>query len=87
MAYQSVHGANHYARLQAPQEYINKFGHIKSPDRRTFAAMAYAMDESIGLVVNKLSEKNMLSNTLVVFISDNGGPASGFTGTQNLYWL
>lgn len=80
MAYQSVHGANHYSRLQAPQEYINMFAHIKSSARRTFAAMAYAMDESIGLIISKLSDRNMLSNTLVVFVSDNGGPASGFTG-------
>ena len=56
------------------------FDYIKSEDRRTFAAMAYAMDESIGLIVNKLSETKMLTNSILLFISDNGGPASGFTG-------
>jgi len=80
MAYQAVHGANLYARLQAPQKYIEMFDYIKSEDRRTFAAMAYAMDESMGLIVNKLNERKMLMNSIIVFISDNGGPASGFTG-------
>jgi arylsulfatase A-like enzyme len=80
IAYQSCHGANNYARLQAPQHYIQMFHYIKSDDRRIFAAMAYAMDESIGIIVNKLNERNMLSNSIVIFVSDNGGPASGFTG-------
>src|SRR6185437_5618631 len=55
VAYQSVHGANHYARLQAPQDYIKKFSHIQNKDRRTFAALAHDMDRSIGLIMNALS--------------------------------
>ncbi|CAG2102209.1 unnamed protein product, partial [Medioppia subpectinata] len=86
VAYQAVHGANNYARLQAPQKYIDMFGHIKSTDRRIFAAMAYAMDESIGLIVNKLNEQKMLENSILVFVSDNGGPASGFTGNAASNW-
>jgi arylsulfatase A-like enzyme len=33
-----------------------------------------AMDDSIGRVLNTLHEKNLEDNTLVFFISDNGGP-------------
>lgn len=80
MSYQSVHGANNYARLQAPQSYIKKFNFIKNEDRRIFAAMANSMDDSIGKIFNELHQKQMLNNSIVLFISDNGGPASGFTG-------
>ncbi|CAG2162866.1 unnamed protein product [Oppiella nova] len=86
VAYQAVHGANNYARLQAPQKYIDMFTHIKSMDRRIFAAMAYAMDESIGQVVRALNDRQMLANSIVVFVSDNGGPASGFTGNAASNW-
>ena len=81
LAYQSVHtSSNGYSRLQAPQQLINKFNYISNQQRRTFAAMTYSMDQSIGLVIDQLHRKNMLENSIVIFISDNGGPASGFTG-------
>ncbi|XP_054163408.1 arylsulfatase B-like [Oppia nitens] len=86
MAYQAVHGANSYARLQAPQRYIDKFSYIKSADRRVFAAMTYAMDESIGILVDALKQQHMLTNSVIVFVSDNGGPASGFTGNAASNW-
>ena len=42
-AYQATH-----APLQAPADVITSFGHIKDPQRRTFAAMAAVVDEGIG---------------------------------------
>ena len=41
---------------------------------KTYAAMVSAMDDGIGRVLNTLKERNMEENTIVVFLSDNGGP-------------
>ncbi|RWS14961.1 arylsulfatase B-like protein [Dinothrombium tinctorium] len=86
MAYQSVHGANHYARLQAPTELIKLFPNIKNNNRRIFAAMLLSMDLSIGTIFEALHKRNMLENSIIIFTSDNGGPASGFTGNAASNW-
>ena len=36
--------------------------------------MVTAMDDAVGEVVNSLKEEDMLDNTVIVFLSDNGGP-------------
>jgi arylsulfatase A-like enzyme len=62
-----------HAPYQAPEEYLNQYGHIQDPTRRAYAAMITCMDDEIGKVVAALSEKKMRENTLIVFMSDNGG--------------
>ena len=37
-----------------------------------FEAMASKMDDSVGQVVEVLHQKQMLNNSIVVFVSDNG---------------
>ena len=54
--------------------------------RRTFAGMLYKLDESVGKVVTALKETNMLENTVIVFTTDNGGPAAGFDVNQASNW-
>ena len=51
---------------------------IPDPNRRIFAGMLYKLDESVGKVVQVLKENNMLQDSIIVFTTDNGGPASGF---------
>ena len=58
---------------QAPEEYIKKFAHIGEPTRRTYAAMISCLDDEVGRVVRALEKRNMRSNTLILFHSDNGG--------------
>ncbi len=58
---------------QAPQEYIDRFGHIEDPTRRTYAAMVACLDEQVGRVVAALDKKGLRGNTLILFHSDNGG--------------
>lgn len=80
MAYQSVHSTNKRREVQAPEELIAEFSHIGDSNRRTFAAALNSMDLSIGRIVKKLEAKGLLNDSIIVFISDNGGAISGFMG-------
>lgn len=68
LAYNAPHGP-----LQAPRELIDKYAHIDNRRRRVYAAMIDAMDSGVGMVVDALEETGQLDNTLVFFLSDNGG--------------
>jgi arylsulfatase A-like enzyme len=65
-----------HAPYQAPKEYLDKYKQIEDPTRRAYAAMVTAMDDEIGQVVAALDKKRMRENTLIVFMSDNGGNRS-----------
>ncbi|CAA6679646.1 MULTISPECIES: sulfatase [unclassified Lentimonas] len=41
--------------------------------RQTYAAMVYAMDRGIGELVKTLKATNQYEDTLIIFLSDNGG--------------
>jgi len=47
---------------------------ITVPQRKTLAAMTIALDDAVGVVLNKLTQLGLAANTLVVFTNDNGGP-------------
>lgn len=69
--------------LQAPKEWLEKLAHIADEKRRTYAAMVCAMDAAIGGVMAKLDETKQAENTLIYFVSDNGGPnLAGKSGTN-----
>jgi arylsulfatase len=42
-----------------------------------YSAMVECLDRSTGLLVDGLKERGLLDNTLIVFLSDNGGNAEG----------
>ena len=69
LAYNAPH-----APLQATEKYLNRFPHIQDPKRKTYAAMVSAVDDGVGAVLNKLEQAGLLENTIVIFLSDNGGP-------------
>jgi len=68
--------------LQATEKYLSRFENIKDPKRKTYAAMVSAVDDGVGLVLAKLAELNLVENTIVVFLSDNGGPENS-NGSDN----
>jgi arylsulfatase A-like enzyme len=66
---------------QVPKDALAQYGSIADPARRSYAAMITAMDTEIGKVIRALDASKLRQNTIVVFQSDNGGPASArFTG-------
>lgn len=77
LAYNAPH-----APLQATEKYLNRFENIKNPKRRTYAAMVSAMDDGVGRVLDKLKETGQMDNTIIIFLSDNGGPVSD-NGSNN----
>ncbi|MFD2255242.1 sulfatase [Luteolibacter algae] len=71
--------------LEAPKATIEKYSHIKDKDRRVYAAMVDEMDRGIGLVVEALKESGKYDNTLIFFLSDNGGARKETKGKINQY--
>jgi arylsulfatase A-like enzyme len=63
-----------HAPLEAPEKYQARFGSMTNPKRRVFAAMLSAMDDAVGAVLAKIRELKQEENTLIFFLSDNGGP-------------
>jgi arylsulfatase A-like enzyme len=58
---------------EAPPQAIERYEHIDNPYRRTHAAMVSELDTAIGRLVDALAAQNMLDDTLIWFMSDNGG--------------
>ena len=63
-----------HAPLESIEKYLSRFPNIEDQRRRTFAAMLSAMDDAVGAVLNKLRERKLEEDTLIFFLSDNGGP-------------
>jgi arylsulfatase A-like enzyme len=56
--------------MQAKPEDLEKF---KDHPRKMLAAMTWSLDQNVGKVIRKLEEEKLLENTLIFFLSDNGG--------------
>ncbi len=59
--------------FEVPQKYVEKFSQVKDDKRKTFLGMINCMDENIGKIMATLKARNLEDNTLIIFISDNGG--------------
>lgn len=60
--------------LDAPQKYLDRFPG-EMPERRRYAlAMCSAVDDGVGRVLSTLKQYDLLENTIIFFISDNGAP-------------
>lgn len=67
-----------HAPLQAPEKYLKRFPDLKDK-RQIFAAMMSAMDDAVGAVLKQVKDMGQEENTLVFFLSDNGGPTKQTT--------
>ncbi|WP_186753502.1 sulfatase [Echinicola salinicaeni] len=61
--------------MQATEADLDLYKHIKDEKRRTYAAMVHRLDINVGRIVAALEDAGLRENTMIVFISDNGGPA------------
>jgi len=77
LAYNAVHSP-----MQAPARYMERFSYIEDIHRRLFAAMLASLDDSIGAVLTKLRKLKLEENTLIFFLSDNGGPTAELTSSN-----
>jgi len=67
VAFQAPHTPN-----EAPEETIAKY-EIADANRRVHAAMVDELDNAVGEILELYTDAGMLKNTIVVFMSDNGG--------------
>lgn len=74
LTYNAVHSP-----IQGENAYLEKLAGIEDIHRRLFAAMLSHLDDSVGKVLDAVKEAGTLENTLIVFLSDNGGPTRELT--------
>ncbi|KAK2575488.1 hypothetical protein KPH14_011215 [Odynerus spinipes] len=53
------------------------FGYIKDIKRRAYAGVVAALDESVGRIADALRKADMLKNSIILFMSDNGAQTEG----------
>ena len=70
-----------HAPLQAPNSYYEKFDYIKDPVKRIYAAMISNLDDNIGRLTQVLDSLHLSDNTIIFFLSDNGGAT--YNGTTD----
>jgi arylsulfatase A-like enzyme len=71
VAYNAVHSP-----LQSPPKYLDRFKEVKDRSRQLMLAMLSAEDDGVGRILTKLRDCGLEEKTLVIFLSDNGGPTS-----------
>ncbi|MEZ5355282.1 MAG: sulfatase-like hydrolase/transferase [Bryobacteraceae bacterium] len=72
--------APHYP-MHAPARYRNRFPNL-APERRTYAAMLSAVDDAVGRIRSTLTQHNILENTLIFSIADNGATTEPRAGLE-----
>lgn len=85
MPFNAPHGP-----FQAPKAFVDNYFHIKNAKRRKVMAMIESLDNNIGRVLEALKKNNLMDNTMIVFLSDNGGhafsPNKPLRGKKATFW-
>lgn len=71
--------------LQAPDGYWERFSGIEDEKRRNYTAMTPFMDQAMENLTKALRQRGMWDNTVLVWISDNGGPSGSDCDSANNY--
>jgi arylsulfatase A-like enzyme len=83
--FNAIHGP-----FQAPKPMFDKYASVKDRDRRLTMAMLDSMDQNVGKVLEALRRNGLEEDTLVVFLSDNGGHDASINaplrGKKGTYW-
>ncbi|XP_014789497.1 arylsulfatase J [Octopus bimaculoides] len=86
LPYQAVHSSSIQPYLEAPEKYTKRFPNISNKQRKLFAGMVAALDDGVGEVVNALKSSGMYDNSIILFSTDNGGPANGYNENAASNW-
>ncbi|GAB0100711.1 hypothetical protein DMENIID0001_167940 [Sergentomyia squamirostris] len=81
-SFNAPHAASDINTLEAPESEIDTLNYIPDREKRTYAAMVTIMDRGIGMIIKELDQKKMLSNSIILFYSDNGAPTRGLYSTR-----
>jgi len=68
LAYNAPHSPDN-----ATKRYLKKTEHIEFGTRSVYGAMIAGVDEGVGRIDSLLTALNLRENTMIVFLSDNGG--------------
>lgn len=77
LAYNAVHSP-----LQGEADYMEKYAGIDDIQRRIFAAMLGHLDDGVGRLLDAVKAEGIRENTMIVFLSDNGGPTRELTSSN-----
>jgi len=86
--FNAPHGTSNleYRGAQAPDKSVKMYGDLPGTRKQRYMAAVTCMDAAIGEIMDKLKELKLEDNTLILFISDNGGgdvsPLRGGKGTM-----
>eukprot|EP00051_Salpingoeca_urceolata_P027960 m.484210 g.484210 ORF g.484210 m.484210 type:complete len:546 (+) comp23251_c0_seq1:88-1725(+) len=94
LAFQNVHlgcGRGRKHGIQAPCETMDLYGTTKTDLFKGQGGMLTELDYGVGNVTQALKDAGMWDNTIVVFVSDNGGPLdhstnAPFRGGKHTFW-
>lgn len=83
--FNAIHGP-----FQATKDLFDKYADEPDHKRRLNKAMLDSMDQNIGKILAALKRNDLEDNTLIVFLSDNGGheasPNKPLRGKKGTYW-
>ena len=76
LSFNAVHTPMH-----AKEAHLEQF---RDHPRQSLAAMTWSMDENVGKLIDKLKTEGLYENTLLFFLSDNGGAANNQSSNEPL---
>lgn len=87
----TVEGKKASEGVQAPEKYTAMYrGKVKNEKLARYYGAVTCMDEAIGELLKLLDESHLAENTLVLFLSDNGGSGNGgnapLKGAKSTMW-
>ena len=83
--FNAVHGP-----FQSTQETYDKYASKADHERALVMAMLDSMDSNVGKIIDALDQNSLMENTLIIFLSDNGGhefsPNVPLKGKKATFW-
>ena len=69
--------------LQVDKSYQDIYSDIPDESRQKCLGMVTALDDAVGSIVDSLKQSGLYENSIILFLSDNGGPAGNWPPTGN----